>query len=98
MDKKLSLFIIVMIFNKLARAILYFLQHMMIIKEAKVLLWNLSETISYKFTSENIRPQSENILIAFSSQSPISHKIPIGFLDLKIPLKCYESPSKSTLE
>ena len=37
-------------------------------------------------TSEKIRAQSENILIAFSSQSRIYHKIPIGFLDLKILL------------
>ena len=37
------------------------------------------KTIQKRFqpnsTSENIRPQSENILIAFSSQSPISEAI-----------------------
>ena len=41
-----------------------------------------------------IGKHSHRILVTI----PYFHKIPIGFFDLKISLKCYESPSKSTLE
>ena len=66
--------------------------------QKKSFIKTIQKRFQHNSTSEKIRPHSENILITFSSQSPIFHKIPIGFLDLKIPLKCYESPSKSTLE
>ena len=48
------------------------------------------KTIQKRFqpnsTSEKIRPQSENILIAFSSQSPISEAIIILDFESKIHL------------
>ena len=57
------------------------------IKDKKILF---IKTIQKRFqpnsTSEKIRPQSENILIAFSSQSPISEAIIILDFESKIHL------------